>query len=777
MSSRKKRAKQEPKRHIIPFVFILVVAVLVGLVGFSTAGAYALVQTWLVGVPSIDELDGFEFARKTRVYASDGVTLLGEFYDENREPVTADQVSPHVFNATVDVEDERFWGHRGIDYYGIARAAVNDLMGGDLQGASTITQQLVRQTILQEEATESTFRRKVREAYLAMELEKKYSKEDVLMMYLNFVNYGDGALGIQAAAQHYFSKNASELSIPEAALLCGIPQSPTYNNPVEYPDNARRRRNIVLDRMYVNGHLTEQELEEYKASDLNLNVRNVSMDGIYLQPYFTSYVREELSRMQREGKIGKVFGGGLTIYTTIDLSMQAYAEEICATKEQELIESSNDSDIEVGLTCVDPNNGYIKVMRAGKDYYADQWSTAWQMKNQAGSTFKVFGLVTAIEQGYSPSTEVSGKALTLNYGGGQVWKPENYQGQEMGIMSLAQATWSSSNLAYARVAREVGADAIQETAIRMGIKSVDPQYATSPAEKTDLEGVGPSIVLGAYGVNTMEMASAFGVLATGGVRHEPTSITKIVNYEGTVIYDHESNAEGVRVLTPEVAFATNQVLKGVVTGGTATSARLGWQVAAGKTGTADEYTDSWFVGYTPQLSTAVWIGSRERPHYIANNVGGANCCPVWRQFMQNALDGYEAQDFPWASNPPYNSKATFMSAAEKKEEEDEKKKKEEEEEEERKKQEEEEAKNNPPAGGGGTGGGTNPGGGTGGGTNPGGGTGGGTNPGDGTGGGGTGGGGTGGGTGGGGTGGGTNPGGGGGTGGGTGGGGSGSGSG
>jgi penicillin-binding protein 1A len=726
MSSRRKRAKQQPKRHIIPFAFILIVTVLIGLIGFSGVGAYALVQSWLTELPTVDDADAFSMARKTRVYASDGVTLLADFHAENREPVTADQVSPNVFNATVDVEDERFWEHRGVDYYGIARAAVNDLLGGEIQGASTITQQFVRQTILQQEATENTLKRKVREAYLATELEKRYTKEQVLMMYLNTINYGDGAWGIQSAAQHYFSKDASELSIPEAALVAGIPQNPTYNNPVQYPDNALVRRNMVLDRMYVNGHITEAELDEAKATELNLNVRDTSMDGIYAQPYFTTYVREVLlSKFPYD----LVFKGGLTVYTTIDLDMQAYAEEACVEKEAALYNQSGDPDVEVGLTCVDPNTGYILAMRAGKDFYTDQWSTAWQMERQAGSTFKVFALVAAIEQGYSPQTSVSGASpVDIDLGNGQNWHVANYGGGSMGTMSLAQATWLSSNTAYARVARKIGALPIRDVAIRMGIESLDPTKADSAERRADLENIGPSIVLGAYGVNTLEMASAFGVLATGGTRHEPTPITKIVDYTGEVIYDHERDAQSEQVLTSEVAYATNEVLKGVVSGGTGTRANLGWQVAAGKTGTADEYKDSWFVGYTPQLSTAIWIGSRGTPHTLDDNVGGDNCCPVWKQFMQNALYNYDAQSFPSASNPAYDPKATFMTAEEQKKADEEAKKKAEEEakqkaEEEERKKAEEDAKLNPPPG---EGEGTDPGdGGTtpdpGGGTDPGGG--------------------------------------------------------
>jgi penicillin-binding protein 1A len=622
----------------------------VGLVGFSAAGAQALVNSWLTDLPSIEDADAFNLARKTRIYDGSGTTLLAEFYAEDREPVSAQQVSPYLFNATVAIEDERFWEHNGVDFYGIARAVVVDLMGGQ-QGASTITQQFVRQTILRDEANEMSIKRKVREAYLAQELERRYSKEEVLMMYLNTINYGDGCYGIQSAAKHYFGINASELNLIQAALLAGIPQSPEYNNPVAYPDNALNRRNQVLNRMFANGYITEQEREEAKAQDLGLNVQDRSMDGIYAAPYFTSFVRQVLLE---EFDYDLVFKGGLTVYTTINLDYQRYAEEACAEKEAYLPE-----DCEVSLVSVNPNNGYIVAMRGGKNYYADQFNTATQMQRQAGSTFKVFALAASIDQGISPETLVSG-ASPITYEG---WKVQNYGGGNYGVMSLARATWVSSNTAYVRVVRKIGAQAVVDMAHKMGIT-------------TELATV-PSVVLGSTGVNTLEMASAFGTLATGGVHYAPTPIVKIVDYNGTVIFEHDDAGE--QVIRPEVAYATTNVLEGVVNGGTGTRANLGWQVSAGKTGTSDDYKDSWFVGYTPQLSTAVWIGSRDNARSIPDNVGGDNCCPVWRQFMQNALYYFEAQDFPAGKDPTYDPKATFLTPEEQRKQEEEDAKKAEEE--------------------------------------------------------------------------------------------------
>jgi len=655
MASRRKRAKQQPKYsgRIIPIVLLFVVVAMVGLLGLSAVGMYAVAQSWLEDLPDIKEADMYNYSLKSKIYAADG-TLLAELYLEDREPVTSSQVSQNVFNATIAIEDERFWEHNGVDYYGIARALVSNFMGEDLQGASTITQQFVRQTILKKEATEISLKRKLREAALAIELEKEFGKQEVLMMYLNTINYGDGAYGIQSAAQHYFSKDASQLTVPEAALLAGIPQNPTYNNPIEYPDYALKRRNMVLDRMYKNKYITAEERDEYKAMDLGLNPRPRGINGIYAEPYFVSYVIHVLLN-DPDLTQDQLFKGGLTIYTTINRDFQWFAEEACANKEAQFWW---DPFVEVSLCAVDPKTGHILVMRGGKDFYTDQFNTCWQMKRQPGSSFKTFALVAALERGYSPETEVSGKGpLEIVQSNGQIWKPENYGGaQHSDKLTLAKATWDSSNIAYARVIRTIGAPALIDVAKRMGI--------TTPLEPH------MSIVLGAQGVSTLEMASAYATIANGGIYREPTAITRIVDQNGNVVYDHEAHDNGVRAISPEVAYAATEVLKGVVTNGTAGGARIPGQVSAGKTGTSENFCDSWYVGFTPQVSCAVWIGARDLQREIKDNQGGVNCCPVWKQFMTPILTYYEWEDFPRANNPFYNDKLDFMNEEERKEKEE-----------------------------------------------------------------------------------------------------------
>ena len=649
MSSRRKRARKSPKKHILPFSFTLIVSILFGVLALAAAGMFVMVQSWLVDLPAASSISSFNQEQKTQIVALDGTTLLGELYWRDRIPVTSDRVSPYVFESLVSIEDERFYEHNGVDYYGIVRAIVVDLTTNYTQGASTITMQLVRQTLLQSEANDMTIRRKVREAVLALQVEEIFSKEEILMMYLNGINFGDGCWGIESAARHYFNKPAADLTLPEAALLCGVPQSPEYNNPVAYPENALRRRNIVLDTMYKNGYINEEEWAEARASEVVLNVQKRTVNGIYQAPWATSYTIHELFNKLDQSLI---MTGGLTVYTSISMPYTWWAEEACAQAEVEI--DNIKPGFEVSLTCVEPSTGYIMCMRGGRNFDEDQFNTCWQMRRQAGSSFKTFGLVAAIENNYSPYAKVSTDS-PLQLGD---WKVENYSGRDMGEMTLAQATWFSSNTAYARVVRTIGPDAVVNVAARMGITS-------------KLEPV-RSAVLGSNGVCTMEMASAFGTLANNGRRNTPTTIIRIEDKDGNIVYQH--TAEQEQVITPEVAYAAVDVLRGVVrtSGATGTRAYISGRDIAGKTGTANNWTDAWFVGFTPQLSTAVWVGNRSVPTRLDYNEGGVRSAPVWRYFMVRALDDKPNQDFTWAPAPYYRPNGDFRTKEER--ETDEKKK-------------------------------------------------------------------------------------------------------
>lgn len=595
----------------------------------AVVGAGALCSVWLQDLPDHSDADAFNTIKPTEVYASDRTTLLARFQLENRIPLESiDQVSDYVVQGTVATEDERFYKHNGFDLIGIARAVVNNLTGGTLEGASTITQQLVRNTVLADEMSDISYKRKVREIFLAMRMEDLYSKEEILLLYLNTINYGGGAYGIEAAAQRYFSKSSSELTLNEAATLIGIPQSPTYNCPLYYPENTKARRDVVLDRMVSYGCITQEEAEAAKAEEIVLDTSDISMDGFVAYPYFASYVRDQLLSAY-DLDTATLFQGGLTVYTTLDVATQELAEAVVDENEANI-----SSDLAIAMTCVDPDTGFVKAMVGGKDFYANQWNLAAQAKRQPGSSFKTFTLVTAIEQGISPQTQVSCSAgLELN--GYQV---ENIGGHEYGTRSIASAFAVSSNTGFVRLCAAVGPENVVEMAHRLGIQSeLDPVM---------------SVTLGSEEVTTLEMAGAYATIANGGVRHDTVVIEQVMDRDGNVLIDSTAN-EGERAITQEVACAAIEVMEGVVSGGTGTRARLtNGQPVAGKTGTSENSKDSWFCGITPQLSVAVWIGDPENKR----SVSGLNGAAVFGYFMNRWIADKEIEHFPEAASPSYAKK-------------------------------------------------------------------------------------------------------------------------
>ena len=625
------------RTHAVAWGILAAAFSVILIVGFGAYGVARSLDSWVGKLPDVHDPEAFSYSEKTRIYANDKTTLLAEFYLQDQEPVAANQVSDYVLKGTVATEDARFYEHGGVDYYGIARALVNNLRGGDLEGASTITQQLVRNTLLSDEANDISFRRKAREAELAIEMEQAYSKDEILMMYLNTINYGSGTYGIEAAARHYFSKHASDLTVAEAATLVGIPQSPTYNNPETYPERCTKRRNLVLSRMLDAGVITSDEYEGAKAEELALNVNRKAEDGIYAYPYFTSYVRDQLLD---ELSFDEVFTGGLTVYTTIDPALQGYAEQAADDVYAEMA-NTGDDDVSLSLTCIDPRTGYVLAMIGGKDWERSQFNLATSASGrQAGSSFKAFTVAAAIEQGISPRTAIDCSTGYEN----PAW-PEpvtNYDGANYGNLSIENMTWVSANTGFARLVTDpdgVSPESLLEMAERLGV-SGDARYGY---------GAYPALTLGAAQTNTLRMASAYGVFAAGGARYADTCITEVTASDGAKLIDH-TTPRSEQVLSPEVAAATTNVLRGVVTQGTGREAKLpSGQVSAGKTGTSQEHRDLWYCGYTPQLSCAVWTGAaQEREMWEA-----PWCKDAWRLFMSRALEGRELEDFPAAAEPAY----------------------------------------------------------------------------------------------------------------------------
>lgn len=641
MSSRRSRAR---RRHTgAPIAVVTAIAVAAAglfVVAGSVATAYAVVSSWLQDLPDYESSDAFQVAQATRIYSNDG-TLIARLYQENRTVVPISKIATDLPNAIVAVEDERFFSHDGIDLQGIARAAVKDIIAGSVEeGASTITQQYIRNTVLLDERTEISIARKVREAFLARELEKRKGKEEILELYLNAIYFGEGAYGAQAASQTFFSKNASDLTLAEAALLAGLPQRPVWLTPFNNPDGALARRNQVLSRMLYNDFITSEQYEEALATPIELKRAPDPEDGILHAPYFVAHVKKVL---QEEYGTSLVFRGGLEVHTSIDLRLQKLAEEAVFG----FLDRPGDPD--AALASVDPRDGTIKALVGGKDFQTNKFNLATQGRRQPGSSFKTFVLVAALEAGMPP-TRYMDSSSPAKIPTDPIWSVSNSEGRGRGLITLDSATRSSVNTAFARLIWELnteestGAEKVATLARRMGIRSEMPPY--------------PSIALGSQNVTPLEMASAYGTLATNGQHFPPVAVTKIVDRHGDVVFEHEPL--GNRAVEPGVAYAATQVLRGVITGGTARSAAIG-RPAAGKTGTSQNYRDAWFAGYTPQLSTAVWVGYYQQELPMLNvhgrrGFGGTLAAPIWARFMRPAHEGLPVQDFERVPPPTYTFK-------------------------------------------------------------------------------------------------------------------------
>lgn len=615
-----KAAGKKKKKGRVKTIILAILAVLFGLLAAGSIVATSLVSSWLQDLPDYKSLDTYDQTGITTIYAADKKTVLAEITLTNRIHSDSDQIDPNAKNALVAVEDERFYEHGAVDPIGIARAIFVNVTGGSTQGASTLTQQLVRNTILLNEMEDRTLQRKVREMYIAMKLEEEYSKDDILTAYLNVVNFGNGNYGIEAASRDYFGHSADNLSVAEAAFLVGIPNSPTKYDPKTDYDATVSRMNTVLYRMLDNGYITQEEYDEAIANPPVIVTENQTDNIADIAPYFVDYVKQ-LLRENTNNKYGlenNTFGG-YSVYTTLDVKDQNAANAAIA-------DTLSDSDLDASLTSVDPDNGYIVAMVGGRDYKADNYNLSTQMARQPGSTFKPFTLIAAMQLGMSPDTRVDSSSPAKIT---DEWTVKNSGGGSYGWVDLRYATAQSLNTVYARVAHEIGAQAIVDTAHAMGIKS-------------DLDAV-ESISLGTQGVNTLEMASAYATIAAGGIYREPVAITKIETVDKETIYEVSENP-GVQVISPEIAYLATQCMQGVIQWGTGTGARLAsGQVAAGKTGTSENGRDLWFVGFTPQLSTAVWTGYRQEqdtPLY-----GGTTSTPIWKKYMDVALEDSEIESW------------------------------------------------------------------------------------------------------------------------------------
>jgi 1A family penicillin-binding protein len=591
-----------------------------------------------VGLPRLEDLEKHRIDQTSKIIAADGTVITELHGEQNRENVGLDQICPDLQHAVIAIEDERFYQHGGVDWTAIMRAFwTNVVQGRVVQGASTITQQYIKNTLT---GKERTYWRKLEEAGLANQLERRYSKDKILEMYLNDVYFGQGCYGVKTASRTFFGKEPSELALEEAALLAAVIRIPNYYSPYLNIDAARKRRNVVLDKMKELGYITSYQAAEAKSTDVVVQPIPEEAPSP-LAPYFVEYVKKYLYNVfaadpELRAKFGDlspddiIFRGGLRVFTTLDLELQRYAEDAIAST------LDRAGDPSAALCAVDPRSGEIKAMVGGRDYSQLQYNIAAQGGRQPGSAFKAFVLTTAISNGISPYKTYDSSPTTLEFTDGTKWKVGNAEGSSYGTINVYTATVRSVNVVYARIIKDVGPQRVAQMAQAMGITSEVPPY--------------PSIALGTSEVNPLEMASAFGTLANNGSYVPPICVTRVTDADGNVVF--ENHPKGKRVVREDVAAVVNSILQDAVRYGTGRAARID-RPQAGKTGTTDDYADAWFCGYTPDLSAAVWVGYPEgripmRSVHGITVYGGTFPAQIWRKFMEKALEGVTASDFPKA---------------------------------------------------------------------------------------------------------------------------------
>ncbi len=619
---RRRRNRRRAKRRHHHKLALLAIAAAVLLVVVLPVGGVTSAAVMCANV-ELDELRPVELGENSFIYAADDSFLGSIPAEKNRQPVPLKKISKWMPSATVAIEDRRYWVHDGVDVEGIARAAFKNLSEKRVvEGGSTITQQLVRNLYISQERT---VERKLREACLAIKLDRAWSKRRILTSYMNQVYYGNHAYGVEAAARTYFRRPARALTLEQSALLAGLTQAPSTYDPFHQPERALARRDEVLRAMFQTGAISAGQFNKAIANR-KLELNPGTLYRRIREPYFFSYVYNELVR---EYGGATVRSGGLRVYTTVDRRLQIAARKAI---KQTLYEKN---DPAAALVSINPKTGAIKAMvGVTPQRVKNQYNLVSQGRRQAGSTFKTFVLVAAVERGVNPDSTYYTSApfkyqpdpLT------KAWEVETYGKSYLGSTSVARATLSSDNTVYAQLTLDLGPEAVAAAARKMGI--------TVPREE-----VVPAMGLGAISVSPLEMASAYATLAAGGIYSKPMAIRKVVLPGGK---EDTSDAgwgqpKRKRVLRDWVADEVTDILEDNVQGGTGTGAAIGWPVA-GKTGTTDNHADAWFAGFTRQLQTTVWVGypqaqiPMESVHGISV-AGGTFPADIWRRFMAVAMDG------------------------------------------------------------------------------------------------------------------------------------------
>lgn len=559
-------------------------------------------------LPNIKHLEEYTPLESSRVYTSDG-KLIAELYLERRTFIPYYQIPGIVKKAFISAEDIRFYDHPGVDVIGISRALWHDIKaGGIVEGGSTITQQLARMLFLK---TDKSIKRKIKEAFLSIQIERHYTKDEILGMYLNQTYFGTRAYGIEAAAQTYFGKSSWDLDLAEAALLASLPKAPSAYSPFKNPGKAKERRSTVLKSMLGYKFISEDEYEKAKNAPLPSTPHFRKYDA----PYFIETLRQNI-----EAKYGsEVYTSGFKIYSTLDFRMQQTAEESIEMGISS-VEKRVKPDVEAALIAIDVRTGHIKAMVGGSHFWKNQFNRATQALRQPGSAFKPFVYITAIEYGMTAEKTIRDSPIYFQGSRpGQMWSPKNYDGHYHGDVALRTALAKSLNAATVRLAANVGIDNVMKMAERLGIKSELYPYLT--------------LALGASDVTLIDMVSAYSTFASG-YRAKPILYEKILNRDGIIIEETMPVVE--EVLSEKDAEEMKILLRAVVEEGTAWKAKELKRPVYGKTGTTNDYTDAWFIGFDDRLAVGVWVGRDDHTPIGPKETGARAALPIWIEFMKRA---------------------------------------------------------------------------------------------------------------------------------------------
>ncbi len=615
--ARKRKKQKNKSRNILLYPLIICLAAVLAVI--------TAFRLYLYYLPPINNFDDIKPNPVTSIYSSDG-ELIKTFTAFKFEKIDIEDVPVDLKNAIISIEDKKFYSHEGYDPVGLVRSVIVNVMAGRAkQGASTITQQLARILFL---SNEKTFTRKIKEIILAHRIEKTISKDEILEMYLNSVYLGSGSYGVLGASKTYFDKELDELTLAESALIAGLPQAPSVYSPLNNPEKALNRRDQVLKRMYKNGYIKKEQYEAAKKEELTLNTKP-RLYSYNKAPYFVDYVLKELDDLGFDEM--EISQGGLKIYTTVDYNSQMAAHDaIVANLEAAGLTKDKTQG---ALFSFSPTSGRIYAYVGGKNYEKSQYDRVTNAIRPPGSSFKPFVYTAALQRGYSPFDKIEDAPIQVT----KKWAPKNYGGKYRGEIPMWLAVAVSSNVCAVQTIQKVGVDAVINLAHAMGI--------TTPLQH-DM-----TIALGSNGVKLFDMVVAYGSFANGGFRVKPYSVERVENAHGIVLYEHGAPIVS-KVIAYETAADMTYMLKKVIKNGTGMAANIG-KDAAGKTGTTDDYRDAWFMGYTPDLVTGVWIGNDDNSKLGGAFTGGGAPAKIWRSYMNVATTNFKNSvfDYPEIEEP------------------------------------------------------------------------------------------------------------------------------